>query len=257
MDDTPLRVVVVEDEPLARRSLIGALQAIPWIEIVGEGADGAAAVEVIDAARPDLAVMDIVLPGFGALDVLDRVRHPPRVVFITAHDRFAAAAFDLAAIDYVLKPWEPERLRLALERARAAIRLPAHGTERVPTDGARARRALARDERLDTLFVRDRNTIAAIPVAEVVRFESVDAYVAIVARGRRFLVQMALSDVASRLPDRFLRIHRCHVVNLGFVTRFTRHDGGRFIAEMADGSRVIVSRRHARTVRQLALSGRE
>ena len=123
----------------------------------------------------------------------------------------------------------------------------------VPTPTERARRALAEGALLETLFVRDRGSIVAIPLVEVARFEADDVYVAIIARGRRFLVQMALSDVERRLPDTFLRIHRCHIVSLPHVTSFAALGGGRYEAVLRDGSRVPVSRRHARAVRALAL----
>lgn len=248
----------MEDEPLARRALVRAVRPIEWITLVGEAADGPAATSVIDGTRPDVALMDINLPGYGALTVLERVAEAPAVIFVTAYGDHAAAAFDLAAIDYVLKPYDPGRLIVALERARDAVGRRSGGTEAagagVPAPAERARRALTPGASIDTLFVRDRASIVALPLADVVRFEADDIYVAIRARKRRFLVQMALSEVERRLPpDQFLRIHRCHIVNLAHVEAFNAHDGGRFVAVMRDGSTVLASRRYSRAVRALAL----
>lgn len=245
-----LRVAVVEDEPLARQSLMRALAAIDWIDVVGEADDGPAATHLLEALRPDIALMDINLPGFGALDVLAKLSEPPAVIFVTAFDQHAVTAFDLAAIDYVLKPFDHERLLVALERGREALT----ARESVASSLDRARGALATEQPLDTLFVRDRGAIVAISIKDVVRFEADDIYVAIHARGRRFLVQMALADLERRLPPgRFIRVHRAHLVNLRFVAKFSPIDGGRFAAELADGSRVVASRRYSRAIRDLVL----
>jgi two-component system LytT family response regulator len=256
MPEVRMRVVVVEDEPLARRAVMQALSAIDWIDVIGEAGDGPAAAAMLEALRPDLALMDINLPGYGAFDVLDRLSEPPAVIFITAHGHHAAAAFDLAAIDYVLKPYEPERLFVALERARDAMRRPEGGSIGVGAGARasieRARRAMTNESAIETLFLRDRGAIIAVPVTDVMRFEADDAYVALLTSTRRHLVQTTLADVERRLPaGKFLRIHRCHIVNLAYVAAFAPHDGGRFVAELRDGSRVPVSRRHARAVREL------
>ncbi len=249
MTSAALRVAVVEDEPLARQSLMRALSAVAWIDVVGEADDGPAATRLLEMLRPDLALMDINLPGYGALDVLAKLAEPPAVIFVTAYDQHAITAFDLAAIDYLLKPFDQERLLVALERGRDAL-----ARETVASSIDRARGALANAEPLDTLFVRDRGAIVAVPIREVMRFEADDIYVAIHARGRRYLVQMALADLERRLPEgRFIRVHRAHLLNLRSVTRFVPIDGGRFSAELVDGSRVIASRRYSRTIRDLVL----
>ena len=249
MSSAALRVAVVEDEPLARQALIRALAAVAWIDVVGEAHDGPAATRLLETARPDLALMDINLPGYGALDVLEKLAEPPAVIFVTAYNQHATTAFDLAAIDYVLKPFDQERLLVALERGRDAL-----ARDAAASSIDRARAALGTAEPLDTLFVRDRGAIVAVPIKEVVRFEADDIYVAIHARGRRFLVQMALADIERRLPEgKFIRVHRAHLLNLRFVVRFAPIEGGRFSAELADGSRVIASRRYARVIRDLVL----
>jgi two-component system, LytTR family, response regulator len=244
-----VRVAVVEDEPLARQSLLRTLESIAWIDVVGEAGDGPAATHLLETLHPDLALMDINLPGYGALDVLARLPDPPAVIFVTAHDQHATTAFDLAAVDYVLKPFDRERLVMALMRGRDALAArDARGSIE------RARGALASTQPLDTLFVRDRATILAIAVGEVVRFEADDVYVAVHARGRRFLVQMALADVERRLPaGKFLRVHRSHLLNMRYIARLSPLDGGRYVVELTDGSRVSASRRYSRAIRDLVL----
>jgi two-component system LytT family response regulator len=252
MPERAIRIAVVEDETLARQSLVRVLRGIDWVDVVGEAENGPSAVHLLEATTPDLALMDIRLPGFGALDVLDRLASPPAVIFVTGYNQHAVAAFALAAIDYVLKPFDHERLLIALERGREAVLARSASSVRGQAD--RARRALDAAAPLETIFVRDRGAIVAVPVGEIVRFEADDVYVAIIARGRRFLAQMALADVEQRLrPDAFLRVHRAHLVNLRFVTRFVPHEGGRFVVELADGSRVLASRRYSRSIRDLVL----
>jgi two-component system, LytTR family, response regulator len=257
MPDPVLRTVVVEDEPLARRSLLDILGAVDWIDVVGEAADGPTATRVLVEARPDLVMMDIDLPGYGGLSVLERLSTPPAVIFVTAYDQYAISAFELAAVDYLLKPYDRERIFSALDRAReshgASVKNGDTSAQLAPSTTQRARHALGGDV-LDTLFVRDRGSIIRIPCHEIIRFEADDIYVAIIVRGRRFLVQMALADLERRLPPgMFLRIHRSHVVNLSCVVSFEAIEGGRFVARLADGTHVTASRRHARAIRELVL----
>ena len=243
--ERPLRVVVVEDERLARESLVRMLRGIPWIEVAGEADDGPSAVAALASIRPDVALMDVRLPGYDALEVLGRLGDPPAVIFVTAYQQHAIAAFELAAIDYVLKPVDHQRLLIALERARRAI----------GGDGARerARRALESAEPLTTLFVRDRGAIVALPIADITRFEADDTYVRIMVRGRQYLMQTSLNEVERRLPPgRFLRVHRGHLVNLQSVAKFVPYEGSRFAVELTDGTRVLASRRYSQQIRELA-----
>src|SRR5687767_1598282 len=154
--------LIVDDEPLARRKLRDLLAEFPDVELLGEASDGAEAVRAIDELEPELVFLDIQMPLVSGLEVLERTRHKPAVIFTTAHDRFAVAAFELAAVDYLLKPFGRERFRVALERARAVL-----GQESALVPSVeRARRALAGRGPLTRLFVRDRGKIVPIPVAE-------------------------------------------------------------------------------------------
>jgi len=116
------RAVVVEDEPLARARLHDLLAEVDWMECVGDAANGRAAVDMIDALKPDIVFLDIEMPEFNGLEVLRRIHHDPAIVFTTAYDRFAVAAFELEAVDYLLKPFGRDRLHVALDRVRRATR---------------------------------------------------------------------------------------------------------------------------------------
>lgn len=246
------RAIVVEDEPIARRQLRDLLAEVDWIECVGEAADGQSAVATIDELKPDLVFLDIEMPEMSGLDVLGAIHHEPAVVFTTAYDRFAVAAFELEAIDYLLKPFGRDRLRAALERVRRGVSDDAE----VPV----ARRAhealdqLSGDGLLTRLFVRDRGRILPIAVNEIERLEADDDYVAVYVHGRRFLVYLNMNEFEARLdPRRFLRIHRSHIVNLDHVAALVPFDATRLQIEMKDKTKLIASRTKSRELRSLAI----
>jgi len=241
-----LRIVVVEDEALQREQILGWLAAEQDVTVVGTANDGRSAVRVIDELCPDVVLLDVSLPECSGLDVLEQITVDPRVVFTTAHREHAVAAFELGAIDYLLKPFSRERLMSALRRVQ----------ERPAEEGARIaeRVAAVRDEGVPVarLFVRDHTGILPLPVEVIVRLESDGDYAAVIAGRRRYLVGMSLTALHDRIgrPD-FVRVHRQHVVNLAHVVRFTPHDAVRLRVELADGSSVVASRAGSQLLRQL------
>ncbi|MGQ0648276.1 MAG: LytR/AlgR family response regulator transcription factor [Gemmatimonadaceae bacterium] len=249
---TKVSVVIVDDEPLARRRLRELIAERPEIRVIGEATTGREAVERIDALRPDVVFLDIELPEMSGLDVVRQMGHQPLVVFTTAFDRYAVTAFELAAIDYLLKPFGPERLATAIDRVTRALE---EGNEGAPLS-ERAEEALqaSRDTPLRRFFVRDRGKLVPISAREVERLEADDDYVRVHVRGRVHLVYLTLNDFERRLDsERFLRIHRGHIVNLDFVRHLVPGDGGRIEIEMHDGTRVQASRTRSRELRELAL----
>jgi len=246
------RAVIVEDEPIARRQLRELVADVDWLEWIGEAADGRTAVELIDTARPDLVFLDIEMPELSGLDVLRRIAHDPAIVFTTAYDKFAVAAFELEAIDYLLKPFGRDRLHAALERVRRAVR----SDETVPVlrRAGEALDQISGTGALERIFVRDRGRILPIAVGEIERLEADDDYVAVHVRGRRFLVYLGMNEFEARLDARkFLRVHRSHIVNLDHVAALAPFDGSRLQIEMRDGTRLIASRTRSRELRGLAI----
>jgi len=240
-----MRTLIVDDEPLARRRLRELLGGFRNVECVGEAVDAPSAVRAIDALRPDLVFLDVQMPNGTGLDVLKDIRHEPAVIFTTAHDQYAVAAFELQAVDYLLKPFGHDRLGRALERV-------------VPADAgasARARAALSADSGpVDRILVRDRGHIVPIAVRDIVRLEADDDYTAVYAAGRRYLVYLTLKEFEQRLDSaKYVRVHRSHVVNLDHVAQFTPADGGRLTLQMADGTTLPVSRIHAKAFRDRAI----
>jgi two-component system LytT family response regulator len=246
------RAVIVEDEPIARAQLRDLVGEVDWMECVGEAADGLTAVALIDEVKPDLVFLDIEMPELSGLDVLARIRHDPAIVFTTAYDKFAVAAFELEAIDYLLKPFGRDRLFAALERVKRAVRDEAD----VPV----ARRAheavdqLSGSGPLTRIFVRDRGRILPVSAADIERLEADDDYVAVITRGRRFLVYLGMNEFESRLdPERFVRVHRSHIVNMDHVAAMVPFDATRLQIEMRDGTKIIASRTRSRELRGLAI----
>lgn len=241
-------VLIADDEPIARAGLRDLLAAHDWLECVGEAANGPAAVAAIDALRPELVFLDVQMPGLLGTDVLRHVRHQPFVVFTTAYAEHAVAAFELGALDYLLKPFGPERLAAALERVRAALGEPSAAP---PLD--RLREALAQGP-MSRLFVRRGGAIVPVAVAEVSWLEAQGDYVVAHSGGARHVLHLSLNRLEARLdPARFLRIHRAHIVNLDRVKVFRRHGKGRLVAELADGTELPVGRSRARGLRDLGV----
>jgi two-component system LytT family response regulator len=238
--------LIVEDEPLARRRLRELLHDAPWLECLGEAVNARAAIAAIDELQPDLVFLDIRLPGMSGIDVLSRVAHTPAVIFTTAHDEFAVTAFELGALDYLLKPFGRERFGRALERARPFLegRVGAAATER-------AREVFA-DGPLPRLFVREAGRVVPIRVASIEWLQACDDYVIVHAGGRQFRVNLTLSELERRLdPHVFVRVHRSHVVNLDHVASWTPYDGSRFQITLRSGRTIMASRQRSRLLRDL------
>ena len=240
--------LIVDDEPVARTGLRQLLEEIDWIHTVGEADSGPAAVLAIDRLKPELVFLDIQMPGLLGTEVLRHTTHQPFIVFTTAYAQHAVAAFELGALDYLLKPFGQERLSAALERVRAALGEPAA----VPALD-RLREALARGP-ISRLFVRQGGAIVPLAVSTVHWFEARGDYVAAHAGAAKHLLHLSLNRLEERLdPERFLRIHRTHIVNLDHVKSFRREGKDRLIAELADGTLLPVSRSRSQDLRGLGV----
>jgi two-component system LytT family response regulator len=249
------RALVVDDEPVARKALRDLMGEVPWIACIGEAVDGEAAVSAIVEQRPDLVFLDVQMPGASGVQVLERTGGlvpDLAVIFTTAHDDYAMTAFELGAIDYLRKPFGRERFLRAVERARP--HLEASRARRSTDGGSALTERLAFAQRpphpLTRLFVRDRGAVVPIRTDHIVRCEADGDYVAVHADGRRHLVYVNLGDLAAQLdPERFVRVHRSHVVNLDHVASLAPHDANRLEVRLKDGSRVMASRAGTQALR--------
>jgi two-component system LytT family response regulator len=246
-ESTVVRVLIADDEPLARAGLRHLLQDIDWLQCVGEAADGPAVVSAVQRLQPEVVLLDIEMPGYSGIDVLRQLPSPvPRIVFTTAHAEHAVTAFELGALDYLLKPFGAARLTAALARVRASLR------ESLPPALDRYGEMLSTGP-MQRLFVRSGRSIQPIPVAEVHRFEAVGDYVTAYTSRGEHLLHLALSRLEARLdPQQFARIHRAHLVNLDQVTRFRRELDGRLTAVLKSGAELPVSKSKAQVFRKLA-----
>lgn len=245
-----LRVVIADDEPLALRRLQIALDAMPQVEIVGSASDGQIALELINELSPDIVLLDIRMPEMSGLQLVEAMDHPspPAVIFVTAYDSFAVEAFREGAVDYVLKPLDEERLRIAIERAQQALETR-DASQRI----AELREALARLQLEEAarekpayeeyLWVSARGHIIRVPVSDVHWFEAEGDYVLVHAFERDHLIHDSLRDLESRLdPNRFLRVHRSAIVRVQSVSALNRSEFGAVRLRLVNGAEVAVSR---------------
>ena len=241
-------VLIADDEPLARRTLREHLRDLGWIGPVHEARDGKTAVAVANSHRPDLVFLDIVMPGATGLEVLERLDYEPKVIFTTAYDDYAVTAFELGALDYLLKPFGRERLERVVRRAQAALNGSAAPLL------SRARESLEHERSLSRIFVRDGNRIVPIPLASLERVQGADDYVTIYTARKAYLVSLRLSDLEARLREtNFMRVHRSHLINLEYVSSIEPYDAARVLVVMKGGARIVASRAGSKRLRDLAL----
>jgi two-component system, LytTR family, response regulator len=232
-----LRALIVDDEPFARERVRRLLGDAPDIEVIGECPDGFRAVADITALGPDLVLLDVVMPGKDGFEVLDELRGAaPAVIFLTAHDRFAIRAFEAAALDYLLKPFDEQRFALALDRARRA--LGGSGRDRL-------RPVAFTPGGLTRLVVRHAGRIRFVKITEVSHITAEANYVCVHAGGEVHLVRETLGALEAELdPARFVRIHRATIVNLDRVRELEPMFNGQYAVVLDDGARVTLSRRY-------------
>lgn len=240
--------LIVDDEPVARAGLRAMLTAFEWVSVVGEAADGASAVEAIDRMRPELVFLDVQMPGLLGTEVVRRIEHRPYIIFTTAYSQHAVTAFEVSAVDYLLKPFGAVRLAAAMERVRSAVGEPAPAGVLERLSGALVSGPITR------LFVRTGGALIPLPVASVSRFDVEGDHVFAYAEGKRHVLSLPLSRLEERLdPARFVRVHRGHIINLDHVRSFRPDDRGNLKAELTDGALVPVSRSRAQALRSLGL----
>jgi two-component system, LytTR family, response regulator len=232
-----MKALIVDDEPLARRELRRLLAAHPSIRIVGEAGNIDEAHERIESLAPGVVFLDIQMPGGTGFDLLARLDRVPRVIFTTAYDRYAVKAFDVNALDYLLKPIEPERLAAALDKLLAT-----------PLSTGREAHE---DSPLEQLFVRDGPRCWFIPLRHVSVFTAEGNYVRMQWGQERPLLGRSLAALESKLdPKRFFRANRQQIINLEFIRSVDLGVGGRLHVQLNDGREIQISRRQAREFRE-------
>lgn len=248
-----VRALIVEDEPLARQTLQNFARQINWLEIIGEAADGVTAAEMVDRLCPEVVFLDIQLPVISGLNLLDSINHQPLIIFTTAFDNYAISAFELGAVDYLLKPFGIERFVKSLNRVKPNLLIKANA-EMIPATGDRLAEVTEKSPRepLTRFFVRDsRGQIVPVRVENIFRLQAADDYVEIYIKDKSYLINTTLDDFEKRLdPTHFRRIHRSHIVNLDFIKSIETFDR-RLMLQLSDGSELIASRSGTKNLRDL------
>jgi two-component system LytT family response regulator len=253
MSESPLRVLVVDDEPLARARARRVLATLPGVELVGEAGSAGEAREVISATRPDLLLLDIQMPGESGFELLASLSPRPAVVFVTAFDQYAVRAFEENAVDYLLKPYRAERLAAALARARDERAGPADLSRRLEALLASVGPGAQAAAHLDRFTVRIGLRQLIVKAGDVLWFGAEDKLVFAAVEGDRHYVNFTLDELEQRLdPARFVRVHRSAIANLDRATAMRPGFAGTWRMQMNDAARteVPVSRARARTLRQ-------
>jgi two-component system LytT family response regulator len=226
-----MKAMIIDDEPPARRELRRLLNEFAWVEIVGEAGNVDQADEMIASLTPELLFLDIQMPGGSGFDLLTRLEDVPQVIFTTAYDQHAVRAFEVNALDYLLKPIDPARLTEALGRAKRVkvARTPHPGTV------------------LEQIFVRDGDRCWFVPLREVRLLTSEGNYIRLSWGKEKPLLGRALAALEQRLdPNRFFRANRRQIINLDFIESVDLGVNGRLHAQLRDGPEVEISRRQAR-----------
>ena len=264
-----MRVLVVDDEPVARRGLRRQLAQLPGVTCVGECGTRAEAVAAIRDRQPDVVLLDIQLGRANAFDIVEAIgiESMPMVVFVTAYDRHAVKAFEMHALDYVLKPVDPDRLRKAIERAAStlSVRHAVSLADRLEGLLGEAQRTLLgpvspAPGAAERFVVRDADdSVSLLEIEQIEWFESAGNYVRVHSRGRAYLTRATMDRVAQRLAARrgFIRVRRSAIVNLRAIATLERNGRSSFIVHLRSGATVTSSRFYQSGIRRLLRGDRQ
>lgn len=251
-----LQTVLADDEPLARQKLRQMLSEISGVEVVGEGASAAEVLEVVREISPQLLFLDICMPGIDGFALIDQLAAiadfvPPRVVFTTAYDTYALRAFDMNAVDYLLKPFTAERLRTAVDRAREEILGAGKSPVRRPGANHNGSRYTTR------IVFKSRGRILFLPVSDIRWIGAEENYVRICTRNESHLLRQTMTDLEEKLdPEMFARVHRSAIVNLQYVKEVRTESRRDFSVLLVNGQKIPMSRSyHARILQSFKTAG--
>jgi two-component system LytT family response regulator len=266
---TRLRTIVVDDESLARRLILSCLKDIPEIDVVRECANGREAVAAVLELEPDLLFLDINMPGLNGFGVIKKIQPEilPMVIFCTAHERYALDAFDIHAVDYIVKPLDEERLQLAVKRAVVRYReelnlgetkssllgaidaITANVAERQPVSERHKsdshKREIRAADSVQKITIKDRDSIKLIKTDDIAWIDAAGDYMCVHAGGETHIMRCTMTQLLEQLDDAaFKRIHRSTIVNLNRIEQVIPHTKGEYFLQMGNGERIKVSRHY-------------
>jgi two-component system LytT family response regulator len=246
-----LRLLLVDDEPFIRKGLRNALSSVPDIEIVGECGSGKEAIQATASHRPDLVLLDVQMPDCTGLDVVREIgpQNMPAVIFVTAYDDYAVSAFELNAIDYILKPFEEPRLRESIERARKRI---VHDTQTGLSERLQALLESQTRKWPDRIVVRNGERYEFVSVESIDWIESANNYVQLHCGPKQYLLGETMTSLEARLdPAKFARIHRGRIVNITRIVALHPLFSGTYALELQGGVRITTGRQYKEIVQNL------
>ena len=249
-----ISVLIVDDEPAARKGIRRLLESDPDIEIVGEARDGKEAVDMIRDLEPDLVFLDIQMPEMTGFDVIETVgaRAVRAIVFVTAYDQWALRAFEVQALDYILKPFEDDRFRAVLDRAKEHLRQSRGDLLTERNEALLASRRAEPGSHLTRILVREGGTVTFVPVDTLDWIEAADYYTRLHSGKQTQLVRYTLNDLEKQLdPQRFLRIHRSAIVNVSRVKEIRLDYQNHHVVVLIDGTRIPLSRSRKETLEEV------
>jgi two-component system LytT family response regulator len=232
----PIKAIIIDDERLARNELKKLLEQHPEIQIIDEASNVDEGVEKIDLMHPELIFLDIQMPGKTGFDLLSELEKSPKVIFTTAYDEFALKAFEVHALDYLLKPIDPKRLADAIQKLQAEIEL-----ERATLNTANVRGPLSES---DQVFVKDGEKCWFVKLEEIRLFESVGNYAKVYFSTNKPLILKSLNALEERLDEHvFFRANRKHIINLHWIEKIEPYFNGGLLVELKGGEKIEISRR--------------
>ena len=242
-----IRVLIIDDEPVARRGILRLLRQEPDIEVVGECGDGSAAISAIGTLSPDLVFLDVQMPELDGFAIIDAIgcNRMPSVVFVTAFDQHAVRAFDAQALDYVLKPIDPERFRRALQRARARLADHDDGFVRRVSEALRSIDRGESQRYPSRLAIRSDGRVRLVDIDEVDRIVASGNYVEVHAGAKQHRLRETMASLEARLdPQRFIRVSRAAFVSMAHIREVQPLFNGDFVVLLKNGAQVNGSRRY-------------
>jgi two-component system LytT family response regulator len=239
--------VIIDDEKLARDLLLEYIQQMPNLQVLGEASKGKDAVELIDKVKPDLVFLDVQMPGMTGFDVVDEITHDPHVIFCTAYDQYAIKAYEKDAVDYILKPLDQERFKLAVDRAINRMRLEQNNVG----EFLRNMKTENKNSYDSHIFVQKSEKLLNLPVDEIVYLEASGDYTILSTKNDQFVSSSGIGKLEEILnPETFIRVHRSTIININSLKEIEKHFNGGMVVKMLNGKSFPVSRTYAKLIRK-------
>ncbi len=249
MTSNKLRAIIVEDESPARELVKAFLKSHENIELLTECSDGFSGVKAINENKPDLVFLDIQMPKLTGFEVLELLDEMPEIIFTTAFDQYAIKAFELSAVDYLMKPFSKRRFDEAIDKVYSRLHQKRESAENLQT---LAKKVKEDTKEIERLFVKTGNKIDVVVVPDIIRIEALDDYVEIFTAEKKYVKKETMNFLEQSLPEEtFVRVHRSSIINVNYMKKMERYGKESYIVILKDGSKVNVSKSRTKELKQL------